>query len=87
MGEKRDVKINKEQTRRECQEFVSNRIAELRKEKNVSARKMSIELGKNINYISCIERKKFLPSIRMIIRICKYLKVTPKDFFDADEKL
>lgn len=67
-------------------EFISNRIAQLRTEKNVSARDMSLSLGQSQSYINNIENNKALPSMQMFLYICEYLGVSPKDFFDEDIK-
>ena len=42
------------------EEFTQNRIAQLRMQKNVSARDMSLSLGQNNSYINQIENKKAL---------------------------
>ena len=47
------------------EEFTQNRIAQLRMQKNVSARDMSLSLGQNNSYINQIENKKALPSYRV----------------------
>ena len=39
------------------EEFTQNRIAQLRMQKNVSARDMSLTLGQNNSYINQIENK------------------------------
>lgn len=64
--------------------FISDRIAKLRTEKNISARDMSLSLGQSQSYINNIENRKSLPSMQMFLYICEYLGVTPKDFF-SDE--
>ena len=46
------------------EEFTQNRIAQLRMQKNVSARDMSLTLGQNNSYINQIENKKALPSLQ-----------------------
>lgn len=68
------------------EEFLSKRLAQLRSKKNVSARDMSLSLGQNVNYINSIENKRSLPSMQGFFFICEYLGVTPKDFFDMDNK-
>lgn len=68
------------------QDFIANRIAQLRIEKGVSAREMSLSLGLADNYINHIENRKSLPSITSFIYICEYLHVTPMEFFDIDNK-
>ena len=64
------------------EEYTQNRIAQLRMEKGVSARDMSLSLGQNDSYINRIENKKALPSLTGLFYICEYLGVTPMEFFD-----
>lgn len=64
------------------EEFTQNRIAQLRTQKNVSARDMSLSLGQNVGYINQIENKKALPSLPGLFYICEYFKITPQQFFD-----
>lgn len=65
-------------------DFISDRIAKLRTEKNVSARDMSLSLGQSQSYINNIENKKALHSMQMFLYICEFLGVEPKDFFEED---
>ena len=67
----------------EYEVFVPERIAQLRLQKNVSARDMSLSLGQAANYINSIENRKALPSMQSFFYICEYLGVTPQEFFDA----
>lgn len=67
-------------------EFVKNRIAFLRTEKNISARELSLRLGQSTGYISQIETGKSRPSVEMLIYICEELGITMSDFFDEDQK-
>ena len=60
----------------------AERITELRTQKNVSAREMSLALGQNESYINRIENKKTFPSMQVFFYICEYLNISPKDFFD-----
>lgn len=66
------------------EEFTQRRIAQLRSQKNVSARDMSLSLGQNPSYINQIENRKALPSLAGLFYICEYLGITPKEFFDDD---
>ena len=66
----------------EYEVFVPERIAQLRLQKNVSARDMSLSLGQAANYINSIENRKALPSMQSFFYICEYLGVTPQEFFD-----
>jgi len=65
-------------------EFTIERIAQLRVQKGVSARDMSLSLGQNSSYINHIENGKALPSLQGLFWICDYFGITPQEFFDAD---
>ncbi len=60
------------------------RLTELREQKQVSAREMSLALGQNVNYINAIENNKSLPSMEVFFYICDYLGITPREFFDME---
>ena len=64
------------------EEFTQNRITQLRMQKGVSARDMSLSLGQNDSYINRIENKKSLPSLSGLFYICEYFGITPQQFFD-----
>ena len=66
------------------EDFVPERISQLRTKKGVSARDMSLSLGQANNYINNIENKKSLPAMQSFFYICEYLGVTPKEFFDDE---
>lgn len=66
------------------EEFTQNRIAQLRLQKKVSARDMSLSLGQNSSYINQIENHKALPSLQGLFYICEYFGITPQQFFDED---
>ncbi len=61
----------------------SDRLRTLRNERKLSAREMSVELGQNVNYVNLIENGKRLPSMQGFFLLCEYLKITPADFFMA----
>ena len=63
-------------------EYFSERVIKLRMAKNVSARKMSLDIGQSKGYIAQLENKKNLPSMEVFMYICEYLGIAPKDFFD-----
>ena len=65
-------------------DFISDRIAKLRTEKNISARDMSLSLGQSQSYINNIENKKALPSMQMFLYICEFLGVEPRNFFEEE---
>lgn len=47
---------------------------------------MSLDIGQNDSYINRIENAKALPSMQAFFYICEYLNISPKDFFDIEEK-
>ncbi len=59
------------------------RMAELRMQKGVSARDMSLSLGQSASYINKIENKRALPSMNGFLYICEYFGITPQEFFDT----
>lgn len=63
----------------------ASRLTEMRMKRNVSAREMSISLGRGAGYINSIESGHVLPSMVMLFEICDYLKVSPKEFFEFTE--
>ena len=65
------------------EDFTQERIAQLRNQKGVTARDMSLSLGQNSSYINRIENKKTLPSMQVFFYVCEYLGITPQEFFDS----
>ena len=65
-------------------EFIRKRITELRIKKGVSEYKMSLDLGHSRSYMQSIVSGRSLPSMVEFLYICKYLGVTPSDFFDEE---
>ena len=65
------------------EDFVPERIAQLRLQKGVSARDMSLSIGQNENYINRIENRKAKPSLTVLFYICDYFHITPQQFFDV----
>lgn len=64
--------------------WIQNRISELRTQKGVSARDMSLSLGQSESYINKIENKHTLPSMTGFLYICDYFDITPQEFFKVD---
>lgn len=62
-------------------EWFYNRLTQLRLEKGVSARDMSLSLGQSESYINKIENKRTLPSFTGFLYICEYFGITPEEFF------
>lgn len=69
----------------ELKDFPS-RLSQLRMNKQVSAREMSLAIGMNPGYIQNIEIGKNFPSMENFLYICEYLEIMPGAFFDIDAK-
>jgi len=63
--------------------WFAERLAELRVQKGVSARDMSLSLGQSESYINKIENRRTMPSMTGFFYICEYLNITPQAFFDT----
>lgn len=66
----------------EKEDFIK-RLTELRINKGVSARDMSLSIGQSAGYINNIENGVNLPSMTSFFYICDYFNIEPKDFFDT----
>lgn len=65
------------------EQFVK-RLIQLRQDKGVSARDMSLSIGQSEAYINRIENQKMLPSMTVFFYICDYFGITPSEFFKED---
>lgn len=65
-------------------EWFYSRLTQLRLQKGVSARDMSLSLGQCESYINKIENRRTLPSLTGFLYICEYLEITPQEFFNDD---
>lgn len=63
-------------------EFVRNRITQLRIQKGVSEYQMGYDLGHSRGYIYNISSGKSLPPLQEFFSICEYFGLTPAEFFD-----
>jgi len=63
-------------------EWFYQRLVELRVQKGVSARDMSLSLGQSESYINKIENRRTLPSFTGFLYICEYFDITPQEFFN-----
>jgi transcriptional regulator with XRE-family HTH domain len=66
------------------EEYIINRITELRMEKNISEYQLSLELGYSKGYIQSIVSGRVLPSMKAFLEICSYFDITPKEFFTVN---
>lgn len=64
--------------------FIQKRMANIRNAKNISARKLSLELGQSSEYINQIENGKNIPSIEGLINFCSYLNISMGEFFEEN---
>ena len=67
----------------EKREF-AQRLSELRIQKGISARDMSLSLGQGESYINNVENCQNFPSMATFFAICEYLDITPREFFDTE---
>lgn len=64
--------------------MIRSRIIQLRMQKGVSSRDMSLSLGQSHAYINKIENGKMLPSLTGLLYICEYFQITPQEFFNPN---
>lgn len=69
------------------EDYIRKRIDELRTEKKISERKLSLDLGHSTSYVHAISTGRALPSLGEFLYICEYFKITPKNFFDDENDL
>ncbi len=62
--------------------FVRNRITELRLKADISESRLSLELGHCKSYIQSISSGRTSPSLSALFEICHYFNITPQEFFD-----
>ena len=63
-------------------QFVRDRITNLRISKGVSEYQMSYDLGHSRGYVYNISSGKALPPMKEFLAICEYFDITPQQFFD-----
>lgn len=64
------------------EQFVRDRITQLRLRKGVSEYKMSYDLGHSRGYVHNISSGKATPPMKEFFAICEYFELTPHQFFD-----
>lgn len=65
--------------------FIRNRITQLRLDKGVSEYQMSYDLGHSRGYVYNISSGKSLPSMTEFFSICDYFNISPSEFFDTKQ--
>ena len=68
------------------EEFVRNRITQLRLNKDLSEYQLSYDLGRSRGYIKNISSGRSLPSLSKLFSICDYFEITPCEFFDMEQE-
>ena len=64
------------------EQFIRERITQLRIKRGVSEYQMSYDLGHSRGYIYNISSGKALPPMKEFLAICDYFEITPQQFFD-----
>ncbi|MGM9650492.1 MAG: helix-turn-helix domain-containing protein [Faecousia sp.] len=64
------------------EQFVRDRITQLRLAKGVSEYQMSYDLGHSRGYVYNISSGKALPPLKEFFAICDYFELSPHQFFD-----
>ena len=64
--------------------FIRKRIIQLKEQKHVSDREISLSIGKGEAYIFNIVTGKYLPKMEGFFAICEYFGITPLEFFDDE---
>ena len=62
--------------------FIRERITQLRLKKGVSEYQMCYDLGNRRGYVYNISSGKALPPLKEFLAICDYFQLTPQQFFD-----
>ncbi|MCF2619081.1 helix-turn-helix transcriptional regulator [Oscillibacter valericigenes] len=65
------------------EEFIRDRITQLRLKKGVSEYQMSYDLGHSRGYVYNISSGKALPPLKEFLAICDYFEISPQQFFDT----
>ena len=65
------------------EEFMRNRITQLRINRGISEYQLSYDLGHSRGYINNISSGKSLLSMSEFFYICEYFNITPMEFFDT----
>lgn len=68
------------------EDFLRERITNLRIKKGVSEYQMSYDLGHSRGYVYNISSGKALPPLKEFFAICDYFEITPQQFFDDSSK-
>jgi len=70
----------------ELDQVMGDVLRAARKERGLSQEALALEAGIERNYVSLIERGHNSPSIRMLFKLCKVLKVAPSELLQRAEE-
>ena len=65
------------------EQYLRERITELRDRKGISEHRLSLELGKSGSYIRSITSGAPMPSMKELFNIMVYFEVSPAEFFSG----
>ena len=65
--------------------FIGNRITNLRMQKGISEYTLSKHIGKCNNYINKVSSGKLIPTIKTLYAICEYFGITLSQFFQEED--
>ena len=65
-------------------EFIKKRITNFRIANNISARKLSLDLGYSSEHINQIETGRLNPTLDFIMVFCEHLKIPMSEFFNEN---
>ena len=65
-------------------EYIRNRIDELRIQKDISEYQLSFDIGRSSGYIQSISSGRNKPSMKAFLDLCEYFDITPAEFFDPN---
>ncbi len=64
--------------------IIRERYSAIRQAHNISARKLSTELGQSTEYINQIENGKCMPSVEGLLNFCNYFGISAGEFFNDE---
>lgn len=64
--------------------FIPERITQLRLQRNISEYQLSLELGLSRGYVQALTSGRSMPSVKQLFNIMDYFDMTPSEFFDDE---
>jgi len=72
--------------RRDINNFVKNRLEEIRKQKNITQEELAAALEVSRQTIGSLENGRYNPSIILAFRIARYFNMTVEEIFIYEEE-